>query len=436
MFIKFLPYLLISNVNSTEPLVIILKDSSLVLDNYQDEICQFVTDESYEVRCTTLRFIFYAIRMDSDSLTALSATIIDLLNDTFFRVVRTTLIETIKMVGRLQQRDKIEMPVKEALMQIMIAIHTLLSHDNDGIRTQALRTVEAFCYLPSDCRAINEYALSSIKDFLKLSHITSGNIITGLYSLYRLTKSDPSNIAFLVSQYELIHSNLPPTLSVTQVKNVRKIVKIQLLDVLRNVSGVQIHHQSIFQLLSDLGVSKKDFEAAINISTGKSEKRKKRTQEMDGAPSSKKSKSEKAVGLGDKDRIDQLSIKIKSELNIDNVIELVIKSMRMLPNNMPTQFSATYTPIQSAGTEPQKEHLARMLANQMIAAGLLGSTANEIPEISSSQSSDTRLSYGVKSNVQKPITSKPSKPIITKTEPEPERLFIILIDLHLFTYIL
>ena len=43
--------------------------------------------------------------------------------------------------------------------------------------------------------------------------------------------------------------------------------------------------------------------------------------------------------------------------------------MRMLPETIPASFAATYTPIDSAGTEPQKKHLARLLANQMVQAG-------------------------------------------------------------------
>jgi len=51
----------------------------------------------------------------------------------------------------------------------------------------------------------------------------------------------------MVTQYESIHSNLPPTLSVTQVQNVRKIVKIQLLDILRTIPGAQPFHSNIYQ---------------------------------------------------------------------------------------------------------------------------------------------------------------------------------------------
>ena len=42
----------------------------------------------------------------------------------------------------------------------------------------------------------------------------------------------------------------------------------------------------------------------------------------------------------------------------------------MLPDTMPAQFQATYTPIAAAGTPAQIKHLSRLLATQLTAAGL------------------------------------------------------------------
>ena len=42
----------------------------------------------------------------------------------------------------------------------------------------------------------------------------------------------------------------------------------------------------------------------------------------------------------------------------------------MLPETLPPTFSATYTPIAAAGTEAQIQHLSRLLATQLTAAGL------------------------------------------------------------------
>jgi len=44
--------------------------------------------------------------------------------------------------------------------------------------------------------------------------------------------------------------------------------------------------------------------------------------------------------------------------------------MVYLPEAMPASFQAIYTPVESAGTEAQIKHLARLMATQMTAAGL------------------------------------------------------------------
>jgi hypothetical protein len=57
-------------------------------------------------------------------------------------------------------------------------------------------------------------------------------------------------------------------------------------------------------------------------------------------------------------------------LDKDNVTNLVLISMLSLPDNLPTNFSDTYTPIAAAGGQAQVAHLARLLASQMTATGV------------------------------------------------------------------
>ena len=58
----------------------------------------------------------------------------------------------------------------------------------------------------------------------------------------------------------------------------------------------------------------------------------------------------------------------------------------MLPDSMPAQFQSTYTPIAAAGTEGQIQHLARLLATQLMQAGL--GAVQETPDASTSQLKD------------------------------------------------
>lgn len=52
------------------------------------------------------------------------------------------------------------------------------------------------------------------------------------------------------------------------------------------------------------------------------------------------------------------------------VLSQVLISMVYLPDVMPASFQATYTPVESAGTDAQIKHLARLMATQMTAAGI------------------------------------------------------------------
>lgn len=51
-------------------------------------------------------------------------------------------------------------------------------------------------------------------------------------------------------------------------------------------------------------------------------------------------------------------------------VSQVLISMVYLPDVMPASFQATYTPVESAGTDAQIKHLARLMATQMTAAGI------------------------------------------------------------------
>lgn len=57
------------------------------------------------------------------------------------------------------------------------------------------------------------------------------------------------------------------------------------------------------------------------------------------------------------------------KLSIENVVDLVLASMHSLPETIPVSFQSTYIPIKDAGSTAQIEYLARLLSNQLIAAG-------------------------------------------------------------------
>lgn len=52
-------------------------------------------------------------------------------------------------------------------------------------------------------------------------------------------------------------------------------------------------------------------------------------------------------------------------LNKETVTDLVLVSMLSLPDQLPSHFHSTYTPIAAAGGPTQVAHLARLLSTQM-----------------------------------------------------------------------
>ena len=63
---------------------------------------------------------------------------------------------------------------------------------------------------------------------------------------------------------------------------------------------------------------------------------------------------------------------LMGKLSIENVVDLVLSSMRLLPETMPPSFQSVYTPILAAGSPYQIEYLARLLHEQ------ISTSANEL----------------------------------------------------------
>lgn len=321
--------------------------------------------------------------MDRESLPLLSGSLIQLVSDEHHAVTNVTLAHLIKIVQLYKPpkytKTTYHISVKEMLLSTLAAVQRIFDDENDGMRTQAVRTVEAFVGMNApDLKVIANSAFESLNEFLKKATISNGNMVAGLVSLSRLAKSNAKLMMPVITQYEFIHANLPPTLSVTQVQNVRKIMRIQLMDIVRTSSNASSCLTNISQLLFDLGVSKSEFEKALSqLGSGsagsvKADKRKRKEDAKAGKATDDQNPSKKPRNdvEKEKDKIEELAEQILPQLTVENVTTLVINSMKMLPDTIPASFSATYTPIDSAGTDPQKKHLARLLANQMVLAGL------------------------------------------------------------------
>ncbi|XP_035139485.3 symplekin isoform X3 [Callithrix jacchus] len=345
--------------------LIINKDPTL-LDNFLDEIIAFQADKSIEVRKFVIGFIEEACKRDIELLLKLIANLNMLLRDENVNVVKKailTMTQLYKVALQWMVKSRVISELQEACWDMVSAmagdIILLLDSDNDGIRTHAIKFVEGLIVTLSPRMADSEIPRRQEHDI----------------SLDRIPRDHPY----------IQYTNLPPTLAKSQVSSVRKNLKLHLLSVLKHPASLEFQAQ-ITTLLVDLGTPQA--EIARNMPSSKDTRKRPRD---DSDSTLKKMKLEPNLGEDDEDKdlepgpsgTSKASAQISGQsdtditaeflqplLTPDNVANLVLISMVYLPEAMPASFQAIYTPVESAGTEAQIKHLARLMATQMTAAGL------------------------------------------------------------------
>uniref|UniRef100_A0A8B9JXY4 Symplekin n=1 Tax=Astyanax mexicanus TaxID=7994 RepID=A0A8B9JXY4_ASTMX len=401
--------------------LIINKDPSL-LDNFLDEMIAFQTDKSIEVRKFVIGFIEEACKRDNELLLKLIANLNMLLKDESVNVVKKailTLTHLYKVSLQWLVQSKSVSEMQEAcwnmVTQMKEEVLALLDSDNDGVRTHAIKFTESLIIalsprkpdsdvpkkqegdisldkIPKDHSYIRydvlceegKSALEQLLKFMVHPAISSINLTTALGSLATLARQRPMFMSEVVQAYETLHANLPPTLAKSQVSSVRKNLKLHLVSVLRHPSSVDFHSQ-ISTLLQDLGMAQSEIARCVPAAA-QPRKRSRHEPYSEG----KRIKIEPALIEDDEDKeepapvvapkpstttgtqsaIDLTADFIRPLLTPENVANLVLISMVYLPEVMPASFQATYTPVESAGTDAQIKHLARLMATQMTAAGL------------------------------------------------------------------
>ncbi|KAM4608895.1 symplekin [Polymixia lowei] len=400
--------------------LIINKDPSL-LDNFLDEIIAFQTDKSMEVRKLVIGFIEEACKRDNELLLRLIANLNMLLRDESVNVVKKailTLTQLYKVALQWLVRSKVVSEMQEAcwdmVTQMKGDVLALLDSENDGVRTHAIKFTESLIIalsprtsdsdipkrqegdvsldkIPKDHSYIRydalceegKAALEQLLKFMVHPAISSINLTTALGSLATIARQRPMFMSEVVQAYETLHANLPPTLAKSQVSSVRKNLKLHLVAVLKHPCSLEFQGQ-ISTLLLDLGMPQSE----ITRSTPAPREQRKRPRHEQ-YTEGKKLKMEPALIEDDEDKeepapavskpaaapVAQSAIDLTAEflhplLNPENVANLVLISMVYLPDIMPASFQATYTPVESAGTDAQIKHLARLMATQMTAAGI------------------------------------------------------------------
>lgn len=302
----------------------------------------------------------------------------------------------------------------------------MVDHDNDGIRTNAIKFLEGVILLQTyadedSMKRENDFSLEDVPLTLKIvrrrkledeainifdlllkfhgaSHISSVNLIACTGTLCTIAKMRPTLMSPVVEALKNLHSNLPPTLTNSQVSSVRKNLKMQFLNIIKHPGSFELQ-ASIVQILSELGASNSEITRAIpKIDKKEQQRRAKRALENSKNSSfAKKAKLE----LEEKQRLTHLKTremevdedeileqKRKSNIvneqfvleglkHIDTVTHIVLASMPQLADDCPEHFLENYTPVVNLSLQQQMQKIAKSFAPQ-ITEKLLGPGAKEI----------------------------------------------------------
>ncbi|XP_061172101.1 symplekin-like isoform X1 [Saccostrea echinata] len=406
--------------------LIIHKDPTL-LDNFLDEMLAFQSDRSVDVKKYVITFMEEACKKDPELLNKILPCLQILLQDDNVNVQKKVILSLpqvykviIKWLAKAKTMTEEKSFVWETMKSLKNRMFELIDSENDGVRTHVVKFMEGVILtlsrktpeseVPKSSKPEAEVTLDIIPEdnkFLRVKrleeqgrqmfdtllqfqaspHISSINLMTVMGSLTTIARQRPVFFGKVVQSFETLQVNLPPTLAKSQVSSVRKNMKMHMLSLLKHKASVDYITQ-ITTLLTDLGATNSE---VMKSMPKIDESRKRKAEEAGG--SMKKAKTETEIELDDDDAgmtpfVDRSKVKapatlkqrqtavditaedIIPRLTPQNVADLVLISMVMLPDQLPPHFQATYTPIAAAGTEGQIKHMGRLLANQLTAAGM------------------------------------------------------------------
>lgn len=304
----------------------------------------------------------------------------------------------------------------------------MIDNDNDGIRTIAIKFLETVVMLQThpdedSMKRENDFSLDDVPLTIKIvrrrkledeairifdillkfhaaSHISSVNLIACTGTLCTIAKLRPSLMSPVIDNLKYLHSNLPPTLTNSQVASVKKTLKMQFINLLKHPASFE-HHTAISEILLDLGASKSEIAKAIpKLDQKEMQRRAKRVAEPTTHPFfAKKAKlEEEKIAKREKIKmqeklmdvdVDEYKVQlaransqneqfVQDNLkNVEMTAQIVMASMPQLPDDCPDYFLKGYSPVVNLTIPQQIQKLSKQLA-PLLTEKKLGPGAKEI----------------------------------------------------------
>lgn len=398
---------------------IIINQHPHLLDAFLDDVLAFQSDRNMEVRRTVVGFIEESCKKDPAILPRVMDSLDLLLRDSAPQVQKRVVQAASQVyrgalmyIARTQpvppQMDK----AWGSLCTMKSEIVKLIDNDNDGIRTQSVKFLEGVVLLQTYPEADsmvreNDFNLEDIPLTLKIvrrrrleeeasmifnllvkfhgeAHVSSVNLMTCMGSLTLIARMRPQFMGKVVTCLENLNKNLPPTLSKSQVNSVRKHLKLQLSNLLKQPSAVD-YHGEITKLLSDLGCSSQEINKIMPKVDDKSRRSHKRTSAESASSLHKRPRLEalyrpEHVPEPKKSQPSKVSVDIPAEmtekfisdrLNPETVCNIVLSALPQVPSQMPSQFAANYAPVQEPGSQTHIQYLAKLLMSHFSGGSVL-----------------------------------------------------------------
>ncbi|KAI6213950.1 hypothetical protein M3Y94_00211900 [Aphelenchoides besseyi] len=283
----------LKNLQKAEKLIF-ETDEAAMLDNFLDEMLEFMNDEDEEIRAFTMMFVTSAVEQDPEIVNKVVNTFNWILQhdskqSVFIKkcvvIACTQVYSTVLAWANQRRNDTKAGQCWKAFAVLKNSVMSLFDSKNEGLRIMCIKFMEtviicqttrnefsqvtkgarqsiSLTEIHRDHRVLSyqqlereaQHSFSSLIDQLASSNIASQTLLTILQVICNIARQRPVYMIQVLSALESLHINLPPTLATNQVKSLRKEMRYELLHMLRHPANFN-HHQRLTQLLSELGSS-------------------------------------------------------------------------------------------------------------------------------------------------------------------------------------
>ncbi|GAB0092927.1 Symplekin [Sergentomyia squamirostris] len=393
-----------------------------ILEEFIDSILSFAQDPLADVKKSVIGFMEAVSKKHPAFLPKIIPILVLLLRD-HSPQVQKRVIQGFAAIYRsaliwicTEDQDNVTDSMEQTwntICNIKAQIVDMMESLNDGIRTNALKFLEGVIILQMNPdenseKKENDFSLADIPatlkvtkkrkleeeaenifdgllEFYALSHISSVNLIACTGSLCTVAKLRPSQMEPVIAALKKLSTNLPPTLTDSQMNSVRKHMKMQLINILRMPSSYSYEmgmQERIIQLLTDLGCSNQEISRNMpKMDRHEMQKRAKRSLELGAVHAAKRARHDREQPLDEETsmevdvdemekqkascmKINETAI-LEALKSVEMVVQLVLVSMESLPDAAPQQFMESYSPIMEMSQAQQAQKIAAKLSEWM-----------------------------------------------------------------------